>query len=374
MPYDSSQAMKSLAYNPTVCCSSSNIFLVLKQPKLWLSLSIAIPNAMIAAGLQIYITYLGDPNNKLTDGLINDNAVFKTLTFFVVFLAAFRIDAGYNKFWSGCEYVYEIVGDLFDGTSDLVAFTRESKAPAKEVEDFHHLLIRLISLFNSLIFGELESGADRISMAAEGGEEIRAFSFELLDVQGIDDESIDWLLDADNKVEQVFCWIQMVIVDAMARKLFTVPSPILTRSLSDIGLAVVHFHEAQKITEVPFPFPYMMALQILLVTHWCFVPIVMVDWTTYTSWTFIFAFCNVWALWFFIGLAVELEMPFQHTRNSVDMRYLQKLLNSRLLCLLESHSRPTPHLLPGTSQRKILRSDLKKPEFCKSLAELIAAY
>lgn len=357
--YSGKHAQKALSYTDSVCVTPLNILALLKQPKFYVALAIAIPCGVVGGGLKYIIKNRYDADKDPLEGLVNTNEVYNTLSFLVVFLAAFRLGAAYTKFWSGADYVYNIIGDFFDAASDLISYNRGAAAPASDIDDFQQLIVRLFSLLNSLIFAELEAGSDRIQKGTEHHMEAEAalpqsYDFELIDVSGISDEYMDKLISCPNKVELVYTWLQMTIVDGWHKKLFSVPPPVLTRAMSDLGTAVVHFHEAQKITEVPFPFPYMMALQLLLTTHWFITPIVMQRFTELWYWAFLFSFGTQFSLWFMLGLAMELDQPFQHTRNSVDMRYLQRLLNHRLLTITDTFKQPSPHL------KKQFKQDLKR--------------
>eukprot|EP00930_Biecheleria_cincta_P067650 TRINITY_DN5438_c0_g1_i1.p1 TRINITY_DN5438_c0_g1~~TRINITY_DN5438_c0_g1_i1.p1 ORF type:complete len:396 (+),score=64.49 TRINITY_DN5438_c0_g1_i1:95-1282(+) len=344
--------MENLSYTSWVCPAPSNIFLLLSQPKVYVGFVVALPCAILGAGLKFIQknydeTFLRD--------FIKDDAAFGCLTLLVVFISAFRITKAYNKFWDGCGYVYNINGDLFDAAADLVAFTRCAKASPKRVHDFHHLLIRLTSLLHALICADLDRGAQRTAKDASKTAP-SAYSFELIDISAVDQQSLDSLLDTNNKVEMVFQWIQNIVVEGWNDGVFGVPAPIMSRAFEDMGSAMVHFHEAQKITEVPFPFPYMMALQILLIWHWMLTPLVTAQWSDHEYWVFAFCLTGTFSLWFFVGLAMELDMPFNSTRNSLDMRYMQKLMNHRLLVLISTFKKEDPSLSSGADFRLGRRS------------------
>lgn len=337
-----SPMMRKLSYSNWTCIVPSNILLVFCQRKFWLACLIAFPCGLIGAGVKI-------AKIEMVDKFVQDQAVYKTLNFFVVFLAAFRIDAAYHKFWSGCDLVYSIIGDIFDGVSDLSCFTRGSAAGAEAVKEFHQILVRLASLMNCMIFADLELGA-RASEHSEESSRGAAYNFELLDVGGLEDEAMEKLLKSTNKVEVVYLWLEMLVVDAQQKGIFAVPPPISARGLEELGKAVVHFHECQKISEIPFPFPYMVALQLLLVCHWMATPLVVAAWVDSPLWVFMFCFGGTFSLWFFVGIAVDLDQPFQDTNNSVDMAYLQQMLNRRLITIYEAHRRQSPTLAENTKQ------------------------
>lgn len=354
--------MRSLAYTHAVCIAPQNIILLLRQPKFYAAFAISLPCGICGGALKFYVTEINPEMERVVDGIVTNQAVQSTLLFLVVLMAAFRIEAAYGKFWTGCDYVYNIVGDLFDGASDILSYTRCSKAPKKQVQEFQQLFIRLISLFNALIFAELEAGTER----SNDGKLPSTYHFELLNIGGLDDASIEYLLSREHKVETVFTWIQFIVVEGLHAGIFSIPPPILTRGLSDISTALVHFHEAQKITEVPFPFPYLVALQLLMITHWLITPIVASSWTNYWYWTVAMSFVGTFSLWFFAGLAQELDQPFQHTKNSVDMRYLQRLLNNRVLCIVDQMAQKSPYLkdleFGKTGSLKLTKQDYRSGE------------
>eukprot|EP00930_Biecheleria_cincta_P100733 TRINITY_DN9234_c1_g1_i1.p1 TRINITY_DN9234_c1_g1~~TRINITY_DN9234_c1_g1_i1.p1 ORF type:complete len:414 (-),score=78.20 TRINITY_DN9234_c1_g1_i1:120-1283(-) len=331
--------MENLAYTMWLCPSPKNICRMFLQPKVYVALGIAIPCGLAGMALKYY-------NDKIDEGrfqgVITDSAAFSILTMLVVFVATFRIDAAYLKFWDGTDYTYNINGDLFDGASDLLAFTRCAKASREAIAEYHGLVIRLVSLLHALICADLERGAGRLDPSDDSLP--NSYNFELIDIDAIDQDSLDRLAEAENKVEMVFMWIQNTAVEAWNKDIFGVPGPVMTRAFEDLGNGLVHFHEAQKITEVPYPFPFMMALQILLITHWCLSPFVMVNWSSHYAWVFGFCASSQFALWLFVGLSMELDLPYHFTSNSLDMRYMQRLLNHRLLTLQQAYAMDTPSL------------------------------
>lgn len=318
-----------------------NLVLLAYQPKVYVSLLIALPCGFVGAAMKYY-----EQNIDTIPNILTDDAVFTMLTILVTFLAAFRVDAAYDKFWNGCGEVYSIIGNLHDATSDLIAFSRNANADSEEVETFHHVLIRLVSLLNSLIFAELESGGKQPS----DGSLPTSYDFELIDIRGIEPAAIERLISSKEKVEVVYQWIMNLIIESWHKEVFSVDAPLMGRPLSDFSEALVHFHEAQRITEVPFPFPFNMALQLLLITHWLLTPLVVSSWTSYVFYSFCFCFGGSFSLWFFVALAIELDTPFAHTRNSMDMRYLQVLLNQRLLTALDVNKKPPPKFDNQVSQ------------------------
>lgn len=317
--------MEKLQYAKQVCLVPSHLVRLFRQPKFFLAMVISLPSGVMGAAIK-YL-HLDAPGGIL-HGVINDNAVYSGLTMLIVFLLQFRVSAAYSKFLQGTELVYNIFGDLLDSASSLIAFCKGAKASTQAVDDFLHLLVRLFSLLNALVFAELQHDptVDELPLAYE---------YDIIDIQGINEKSLNSLADAEVKVEMVLQWIQQSIVTAHQEDVFGVPPPVLSRAFQDLGSAMVNFHKALKVMEVPFPFPYKVALQLLLITQFCITPIVTAQWTDNAIWTGGFCVIATFAPWFFIGLAMELDHPYGRAVNSLDLGSLQQHLNQRLLtCLL----------------------------------------
>lgn len=279
--------------------------------------------------MKYYTKYIEE--NKF-ESVITSPAFYNALTFYLAFLAAFRIRNAYRKFWEACDHAYNIGGDIFSFTSTVVSFTRQSKASTQELSDFYIHLICLSSLLNSALFAKLECGVDSASLS--DGSSPHAFTAEILGIDGMDEDSLDALIHAEEKPEVVYQWVQSLMVDSMNKGIFSgVPTPVVAWGMTELGHALHHYHDAQKITEVPFPFPYMIALQLLLVTHWLTTILVVIEWSNYVWVAGASCYMSVFSLWFFVSLAIDLDMPFSLSSNSIDVKYFQRLLNNRLVTL-----------------------------------------
>lgn len=277
------------------------------QTRFWSALAISLPCALIAGGLKLYQNY---------------------------------VDEG-KMFWEGTDLGYQLVGDLSDGCSDLIAYCEGSKLEDEEVQAFQHLLIRLASLLSAVCFAELMGGG----IAYEDPTVPTKFlEYELIDFSGLDDDTRQFMLDGQGSPEIIYQWIQIAICRANNMGTFGVPPPVLTRAYQDLGLSMIRFHQAQKIVEVPFPLPYVVALQLLLITHWVMTPIVCSGWTDYTAWAVMFALTNTLSLWFFVGVAMEMDSPFKQAMFAIDSKALQRHLNHRLMAQLHTFEGPQPSL------------------------------
>jgi len=299
---------------------------------------IAIPSAAVAACLKALDLH-GPPGFKgFAEGLVNDSA-FSSFTYLIGLFVAFRAQQAYSRFWSGAGTSFGIMADFFDVASSLVAFTRGSRLAPLQVQEFHHMVIRLFSLLHALILADLESEGE------VSGQEM-AFKYELIDIEGIDASSLNILQAADKKVDLVFQWIQALIVDAQQSGVLSAPPPILTRAFQELNSGMVQFHRALTLSEVSFPFPYTAATQVVLIIHWMLTPFVASAWSKHIWSCAGLAFIQVFMLWTLNAIAQELENPFGVDKNDLQMEEQHKELNSRLLLLLDQSRVRVPHLAP----------------------------
>merc|ERR1712226_816086 len=107
---------------------------------------------------------------------------------------------------------------------------------------------------------------------------------------------------------------------------------------------MVNFHEARKLTQVPFPFPYAQTTEALLLLHWVLSPLVICMWVNLWPWAGIFCFIQVFILWSLNAIAKEIEDPFGEDLNDLDGVDMQREFNTQLLLLLQPVSTQTPTL------------------------------
>lgn len=356
---------KRLKYeDDRVCFSLTNGLKILRQPRFWVALLVSIPCGVLGAVLKYCET--STEMRNIANILLGNNGAYSAITFFLGFLIAFRVNSAYERFWQGCDLVNNISGELFNGASSAISYCNHNKCTEQEIADFQHLLIRLLSFFNALIFTELQQKCDRTIWGAAGPD---VYEFELIDVHGIDDESLDSLEHADCKVEVVYQWIQGLLVMENNRGMFSVGPPIIARIFQEFSTARHRFHQAQKVAEFPFPFPYMAALQLLLLSHWITTPIAAMQWTHYPAWSFIFSFLATFSVWFFIGVALDMEKPFGRTQGGIDVREAQRTLNARLLSLIKTYSSTRP-ALTDTFTQHLQDSTFDKEDFRITLQQL----
>merc|ERR1712113_502603 len=139
-------------------------------------------------------------------------------------------------------------------------------------------------------------------------------------------------------------WIQLLIVEHIGTGVLSIPPPILSRSFQEIANGMVAFHDAMKISYVPFPFPYAQTCDCLLVFHGIIVPFVTSQWVSNPYWAGLFVFIQVFILWSLNFIAVEIENPFGTDANDLDGCRMQQEMNHQLLILLDPSTVRTPKL------------------------------
>jgi len=306
------------------------------------SFRIALPCAIMTLCLKLfsdwrYIPFLDGPRSILTD-----NGVWSGFSFLVGFLIVFRTSQAYARFWDGCTSTHLMRAEWYDACSAVVAFCRHSKVDEEIIAVFQHTVVRLFSMMHALALAEIEdSNSDDV-------KDIAAFRYELIDAESIDPDSLRYIRDSDSKVELVYQWIQHLLVDNIDTGILSIPAPLLSRVFQEINDGMIQFHQAIKISTIPFPFPYAQTCDCLLIMHYLTTPFVLSQWVSHPVWAFVFAFMQVSILWSLNCIAVEIENPFGQDDNDIDAASMQAEMNRHLSVLLLPASKRTPKIHHST--------------------------
>jgi len=303
-----------------------------------LSFVVAAPCAIITAFMKWFNLI------EEQDVLLN-NTAWSGFSFLVGFLVVFRTSQAYSRFWDGATSTHRMRAEWCDAASAITAFTKHSKADAQRTSRFLNTLIRLFSLMHAMALGEL------------GGEttEDAPFRFlELIDNVALDSQSWRALQNTDYKVAMVFQWIQAHIVDNISTGVLSIPPPILSRAFQELANGMVAHHEAMKISEVPFPFPYAQACDCLLIMHWLMTPFITVQYTANVYSAAVFSLVQVFILWSLTNIAVEIEHPFGNDANDLNSTHMQHDMNVHLLLLLNQAAQRVPILTEEAVMGEIL--------------------
>jgi len=314
------------------------------------SVMVALPCALVAVGMKLVAMQFAEEAVWELLGMERGadqvaSAAFSGMNFLIGFLVVFRAQQAYSRFWEGCTSISTMQGLFFDATSSLIAFCKMSSAPPKDVIIFEHTLVRLVSLLNASVLFELsEDIQDREARKKGVPASRRAFELDLIDAEGLDSQSLLSISQTHDKVELLFQWIQQLIVESMHKNVFSVQAPIMTRAFQELANGMVEYRQAMKIVNIPLPFPYVQATEMLLVSHWLLSPFLMCVWTTSPLWTGLLTFVQVAFFWSLNSIASELENPFGEDDNDLNARDMQRIFNRQLLLLLRPSTGNTARL------------------------------
>merc|ERR1712072_1579096 len=98
--------------------------------------------------------------------------------------------------------------------------------------------------------------------------------FELINLDGFDGQSLNFLETCHDKCEVTLQWIQRLIVEAEQKQILKIAPPILSRVYNELGNGIVNLNNARKIKEFPIPFPLAQMITVMLMFHWVITAIV----------------------------------------------------------------------------------------------------
>eukprot|EP00418_Pyrodinium_bahamense_P043576 CAMPEP_0179209466 /NCGR_PEP_ID=MMETSP0796-20121207/104468_1 /TAXON_ID=73915 /ORGANISM="Pyrodinium bahamense, Strain pbaha01" /LENGTH=503 /DNA_ID=CAMNT_0020914425 /DNA_START=84 /DNA_END=1591 /DNA_ORIENTATION=- len=264
------------------------------------------------------------------------SAVWSSFTFLVGFLIVFRTSQAYSRFWDGCTSTHQMRAEWFDACSSVIAFCRHSGRPKEDITRFEHMIVRLFSLLHAVALAEIEdSSSDDVT-------HIAAFGYELVDAASIDSESLCQIKDSDSRVELVYQWIQQLIVENISLGVLSIPPPLLSRTFQELANGMCQFHEAIKISTIPFPFPYAQTCDCLLLLQMVVTPLIVAQFVADAWWAALFAFVTIFIHWTLYMTAVEIENPFGFDPNDIDAKSMQLELNRHLMLLVSPTTKRTP--------------------------------
>merc|ERR1711972_216780 len=168
---------------------------------------------------------------------------------------------------------------------------------------------------------------------------------------GLDDETVEQVLNSDCKVALVFQKIQNLVIANMKTGILTIPPVILGRAIGELSNALMKFHEAEKLL-IPFPRPYVLVQRVLLLAFACLTPLWMTVWTQTVLAAFSFTFLLVSGIWGLTSISAELDKPFNHKTLDFETRHIQKRLNASIQCTLDESHGQLPTLSPDAVMEK----------------------
>merc|ERR1719199_1856550 len=148
-----------------------------------------------------------------------------------------RSRTSYSRWWEGGTLLQKTRGEWFNAYSSIMAFASTKPEMQAEVEAYTHLLARLMSLLMCCGLQQVSPNRDR--------------PFPIIDLEGIEPESMEFLNSAPDKVEIILQWIQRSMVLHMQTGVLPVAPPILSRAFQEVSRGIVNLQNARKIADFP---------------------------------------------------------------------------------------------------------------------------
>eukprot|EP00929_Paragymnodinium_shiwhaense_P087272 TRINITY_DN47508_c0_g1_i1.p1 TRINITY_DN47508_c0_g1~~TRINITY_DN47508_c0_g1_i1.p1 ORF type:complete len:675 (+),score=117.64 TRINITY_DN47508_c0_g1_i1:46-2025(+) len=287
--------------------------------------AIAMPNALLAFLLGTFsngpVASLEDESAKTGVSLFG---AFSSVLFFVLY---FRSNVAYSRWWEGGTLLQQVRGEWFNAYSSLIAFSNADPKKDAEVEAFHHMLARLMSMLFCCALQQVSPNQNAV--------------FEMLNAEGIEEEHLEFLNKVDDKVEIILQWIQRGTILNMSTGIISAAPPILSRAFQELSRGIVNLQNARKIADFPFPFPYAQTSIVMLLIQWVMTPLVTTVLLSRTV-AFFTSFCIVFFPWCIHFIALELEMPFGEKDNDLPLHQMQHDWNKSLAMLLATRAQRPP--------------------------------
>jgi len=319
---------------------------------------LATPNAILTFFLATYIDKDIEEDQDDEDQLFAEATLlilvgFSSVMFFVLY---FRSNIAYKRWWEGGTLLQKTRGEWFNAYSSLLAFSSTQPEMGRQVEEYRHLLVRLLALLFCLALQQV-SPYTRI--------------LDILETSGIEMESMIFLNGSKDKVEVILQWIQKTIVFHMQTGVMPVAPPILSRCFQELSRGIVNLQNARKIAEFPFPFPFSQTSMVMLLLHWAAVPI-LCSMLLHRIAAAMTSFLVIFFIWSVNYIALELEMPFGNEANSLPMDQMQRDWVKSLKCLMDKTGRepPTFDFMRRHRRLETMRSD-GNIELCTGAPSLI---
>lgn len=294
-------------------CSGS----VLHRASVW-----AVPASALAVVINLFFYH-----EDTTSGPVI--SAWYSYSFLLSFLVVFRTQQAYSRYWEGASLLHKAKGDWLNAMSCVIAFCTNDPAMYTEVKAFQHAVVRLMSLLHCTALQQVAMMDDE--------------AFDIIELVGIDLDKLQHLTaNPDNKCLILLQWIQKMLVKGLVEGILTVPAPIMTRTFQQLGNGYTNLIDAQKITDIPFPFPYTQMVSLLLFVATFVTPIVTGLNIESPFWAGGLTFFGIFGFWAINFIAAEIEMPYGDDTNDLPIAEIQKEMNRDLKILIHSETQQPP--------------------------------
>jgi len=291
----------------------------------------AAPCAIFAVIVHKTLHDWTDWGSNLEPPLSSDSTMWTLFSSILGFLVVFRAQLSYARYWEGITLIERACAVWMNGVSNLFAFCSADPNKAEAVEEFQYLASRLMSL---LVCNSMHEVSRR-----------DVHHFPHLDLGGIDQDCLDYLNTVSGKAIVVLQWLQRLVVEKKRAGIIDIEPPILSRVFQEFSIGIVHFIDARKLTDVPFPFQFAQMVVIMLAFFSTLpVPLICAIGVRNAPKAGIYTFLIVFVFWSVHYIAVEIEHPFGEDANDLPLEVLNRRFNKVLLRLLETKAQTVPPL------------------------------
>lgn len=275
-------------------------------------------------------------------------SLYNSFTWVLGFVVVFRTGIAYNRYWDGVNHLRQMGTEWYDVAAQVTAFAQTSAKPLEEIKNFQGMIVRLTSLMHCFALQRVCEMEDE--------------NFEVVDLDGMNPELLKGLNKVDEvgkKVEIVFQWLQLIILQSTKNGMIDAPAPIVARSFAQMNSGMVEFQKMATITDTPFPFPYTQMIAIMLTLHSLITPLLLGTMTSANTIAMgLFTFVQVFALTSLNLTAQEIEQPFGDDANDLECAEVQQEINSSLYLLLETHTQSIMTYNPSPKGMRKRRSSI----------------
>jgi len=325
---------------------------VFPQALMW-----AFPSCLAALAT---LAILKEVDHEFPDGVVqNISSLWSSFQFMLGFLVVFRTQQAYVRYMEGACLLRQTRAEWFNAVSGLIAFSSKNKEKRERVEQFQHLVIRLMSLLSCCTLQSMADLEDDV--------------MPIISLHGVDTKSMDFLISKEQKchrAEIVIQWVQQLVVKESAAGVLDVAPPILSRFFEELRTGAVCAAKARNLTDIPFPFPYAQMLTMMLVVHAMLTPVMAAVLTRSFAWSAAISFVSVLSFWGTNYIAVQIESPFGDDPNDLPLVNIQQDINASLWILLEKQSQDVPAF---AFKKEIHRKWRVQMERSGSLDQIMAA-
>lgn len=273
--------------------------------------------------------YLLDQEYGWLKWVLPEKSVYTVLSTLISLAVVFHTVQSYQRWMSGIRLIYQLHGEFYQSAALMVTFASHSGVSKEARQPFIDTFVRLTSMLFTACIGELEDGASTSAGAyrVEGGgaTDKRAHKYDLIDPEGLDEDTLCMIGTAADKPGCIYQRLLGLMMHAFNTGVVPVPGPLFTRCFQELGNGMVKFHECLKFKDIPFPLPFMVISDTLLVVHTFYTPFMFASWAAGPVGAGCLTFVSVMSVWLLHCCAEELDNPFGFDTVDLDAELLTKV-------------------------------------------------